>query len=140
MVLRRQESGGNAPPLVYSIATLNTANNREQSIEPCRAALAKLAGWVSCVSAARFLGISLPPVPISFLLARLDWTRQSPSRLPLKFFRESIIEIGQGPGRSHPSPLSCEANAMPVDAIHATLGIVFTFIWLVVGQILVGSR
>ncbi len=29
---------------------------------------------------------------------------------------------------------------MPVDTIHATLGIVFTFIWLIVGQILVGSR
>jgi hypothetical protein len=29
---------------------------------------------------------------------------------------------------------------MPVDAMHATLGIVFTFVWLIVGQILVGSR
>jgi len=29
---------------------------------------------------------------------------------------------------------------MPVDTIHATLGIVFTFIWLIVGQILAASR
>jgi len=29
---------------------------------------------------------------------------------------------------------------MPVDTVHATLGIVFTFVWLIVGQILVGSR
>lgn len=29
---------------------------------------------------------------------------------------------------------------MPIDTVHATLGIAFTFIWLIVGQILVGSR
>jgi hypothetical protein len=29
---------------------------------------------------------------------------------------------------------------MSVDTLHATLGIVFTCIWLIVGQILVGGR
>jgi hypothetical protein len=29
---------------------------------------------------------------------------------------------------------------MNVDAIHATLGLTFTAIWLLVGQILVGNR
>jgi hypothetical protein len=29
---------------------------------------------------------------------------------------------------------------MPVETMHAMLGIVFTVIWLIVGQILVGSR
>ena len=31
-------------------------------------------------------------------------------------------------------------SIMSADAIHATLGIVFTGIWLLVGQILVGDR
>lgn len=29
---------------------------------------------------------------------------------------------------------------MNADAIHAALGLTFTFVWLMVGQILVGSR
>lgn len=29
---------------------------------------------------------------------------------------------------------------MNVDAIHAALGLIFTFVWLVVGQIIVGNR
>ncbi len=29
---------------------------------------------------------------------------------------------------------------MNIDAIHATLGLVFTAVWLLVGQIIVGSR
>lgn len=29
---------------------------------------------------------------------------------------------------------------MPIEAMHATLGIAFTCIWLIVGQILAGGR
>lgn len=29
---------------------------------------------------------------------------------------------------------------MSVDALHAALGVLFTFVWLLVGQIIVGSR
>lgn len=36
--------------------------------------------------------------------------------------------------------LSLEAPIMNADAIHAALGLTFTAIWLLVGQILVGNR
>lgn len=31
-------------------------------------------------------------------------------------------------------------TAMNADAVHAALGLTFTFVWLMVGQILVGNR
>jgi len=40
-----------------------------------------------------------------------------------------------------PDSLSCrQAIPMSVDALHAALGVLFTFVWLLVGQIIVGSR
>jgi hypothetical protein len=33
-----------------------------------------------------------------------------------------------------------KAKAMPIEFLHATLGIVFTCIWLAIGQIIVGVK
>jgi len=55
------------------------------------------------------------------------------------------IESGQGTGQMgflFPNPRSCSerGQTMHPDAIQAALGITFTFVWLLVGQILVTSR
>jgi hypothetical protein len=51
------------------------------------------------------------------------------------------INIWPGIGPSlYPISALIEARFMSVDTLHATLGITFTFIWLIVGQILVASR
>ena len=49
------------------------------------------------------------------------------------------VILGQGTGRYHRSPSSRPKN-MNADAIHAALGLAFTAVWLLVGQILVGNR
>jgi hypothetical protein len=38
------------------------------------------------------------------------------------------------------SPSFVRPEVMNVDAIHAALGVAFTAVWLLVGQIVVGSR
>ena len=48
-------------------------------------------------------------------------------------------DLGHGTGHRLPFPL-IEAQMMNADAIHAALGLTFTAIWLLVGQILVGNR
>jgi hypothetical protein len=50
-----------------------------------------------------------------------------------------ILVSGHGTGQADPFPLF-EARQMNADAIHTALGLAFTAIWLLVGQIIVGSR
>ena len=47
--------------------------------------------------------------------------------------------LGQGTGHSDCSN-SYVGSDMNADTIHTALGLVFTLVWLFVGQILVGSR
>ena len=49
------------------------------------------------------------------------------------------LVLGQGSGR-HVRRLPAPPAALNVDAIHTALGLLFTTVWLLVGQILVANR
>lgn len=49
-------------------------------------------------------------------------------------------DFGPGNGPKLPFPFCWAQKNMNADTLHAALGVAFTAIWLIVGQILVGNR